>query len=120
MPRKRRLDRYPGRFQVSNLTDEDDVRILTQECPERRCEGQADIGSHLHLVDATEIVLHGVFGGHDVHFLGVDLHQRRVKRSRLTGTRGAGDQAHAVRIANGFEEAGLRFRFHAELLEVEL
>src|SRR5690606_2572745 len=61
----------------------------------------------------------GVLGGHDVDLRGVDLGQCRVERGRLTGARGAGDQHHAVRVHDRRHEVALRFRLHAELLEVE-
>ena len=48
------LDRDLGRFEVTNLTDHDDVRILTQERLERRCEGQADFRIDVDLVDARQ------------------------------------------------------------------
>src|SRR5690606_32724495 len=88
---ERRLDGDGSRFQVTDLTDHDDVRVLAQEGAQRRGEVQTDLGSDLHLVDAVQVVLDRVLGGHDVDLRGVDLGQGGVERGRLTRTGRAGD-----------------------------
>ena len=113
------LDGDAARFQVANFADHDHVRILTQECLERRGEGHPDFRTHLHLIDAEEIILDGILGGHDIRVAGIDLRQRRVEGGRLAGTRGAGHEHHAVRIRNGLHELALGARLDAEFLEVE-
>ena len=63
---ERGLDGDAARLDVPNLTDHDDVRILPQERLERLGEGHADLGPHEHLIDAVDVVLDRVLGGHDV------------------------------------------------------
>ena len=60
------LNRNLSRLEVSNLTDKNDVRILTKEGPQGGAEVQTDVVVHLHLIDAEEVVLHGILGGGDV------------------------------------------------------
>ena len=77
------LDRDAARFKVSNFADHDDVGVLAQKGLERRGEGHADFCAYLHLIDAVEVVLDGIFGGHDVRVAGVDLGECRIQRRRL-------------------------------------
>ena len=59
---------YPDfrRFEVADLADENDIGVLAEEGAQRGGEVQADLLLHLHLVDATELKLDGIFRGHDV------------------------------------------------------
>src|SRR5262249_16060692 len=50
------------------------------------------------LRDAADLVFDGIFNGDELVFVALDLIQRRVKRSRFTGTGRAGYQHHAVRL----------------------
>src|SRR6185312_7251926 len=113
------LDRDAAGFEISNLTDHDDVRILAQEGFQRRGEAHADLGAYLNLIDAVKVVLDGVFGGHDVDIDRVHLGQRGIQRSRLTRTGWSRDEHHAVRILNRFHQLALCTRLDAEGLEIE-
>ena len=64
--RQRGLDGNLRGLEVSNLTDHDDVGVLTQERAQCRGEVQADVFVHLHLVDADEVELDRILGGADV------------------------------------------------------
>ena len=90
------LDRDLRGFQVADLTDHDHVRILAQECFQRRCEGQADLRVHVDLVDAGQVDLRRVFRGRNVPVLGIEDVQAGVQRHGLTGAGRAGNQDHAV------------------------
>ena len=65
-----------------------------------RGERQADAVAHLHLVDARQVELDRVLGGHDVHAGLVELRERRVERVGLAAAGRAGDEHHAPRLAN--------------------
>ena len=90
------LDCDLGRVPVANLTDENDVRRLTQHRPENRGKRQADLGAHLALVQAREVIFHRILGGDDLFVRAVQFLQRRVQRGGLSRPRRAGDQKHAV------------------------
>ena len=66
MAGERGLDGDAAGLQVADLADHDDVRVLPQERLQRRGEGQPDLGPHLHLVDAHQVVLDRVLRRHDV------------------------------------------------------
>src|SRR5688500_16205535 len=59
------LDRDLRGLEVADLTDEDDVRILTQERAKSSGKVQADLLLHLDLIDPFEIELDRIFGRHD-------------------------------------------------------
>ena len=116
---ERRLDRDAAGFEISNLTDHDDVRILPQERLQRRGEGHADLVAHQDLIDAEHVVLDGIFRRHDVDVDQIDLRQRRVKRRRFAGAGWAGDEHHAVWVHHRFHQVLLGAGLDAELLEIE-
>ena len=58
-------------FKIADFTNQNDVRILTQERTKSRGEVQSDLFLHLHLVYARQIELDWIFGGHDVRIDGV-------------------------------------------------
>ncbi len=119
MAGQRRLDRDLRRLEVANLANEDDVRVLTQEGPQRRCEIEADVLPHLDLVHADEVELHRILGGHDVGLGGVDLGDGRVERIRLAAAGRPGDEHHAPRLADGGLQLRQRLGVEAELRHVE-
>jgi len=59
-------------LEVAGLTDEDHVGVLAEEGPERGGERPADALVDLDLVDALQVVLDRILGGHDVHVRRVD------------------------------------------------
>src|SRR5215208_2053361 len=89
MSGQRRFDAGPGRLAVPYLPDHHHVGVSTQDAPEARREGQADLGVDLYLVDAAHAVLNGVLYGDDVLLWSVELFQGGVERCRLPATRRA-------------------------------
>ena len=55
-----------GRLQVARLADEDHVGVLPQEGAEDPGERPPDVFADLDLVDALQVVLDRILGGHDV------------------------------------------------------
>src|SRR5207253_5556013 len=109
-----------GGFEVAGFADEDDVGVLAEEGAEGGGEGAADFVVDLDLVDALEVVLDGVLGGHDVDIGGVDGMDGGVEGGGLAGAGGAGDEDHAVGGAEGLLEVLEGPGVEAELGEVEL
>ena len=84
-----RLERGVQRIDVSNLTDEQDVRILSQHAPQRLRKA-VGIGAHLALVDAALDVavqeLDRIFDRDDVGVpVLVDVMKHRRQRRRFSG-----------------------------------
>ena len=96
------LHRDGRRFVISHLTDEDDVRVLTQERAQGGIKRQPDVRSHVDLGEPLEAVFHRILGGHQVDVFLVQLVEDRVERGRLTGTRRPGDEDHPVRVHDRF------------------
>src|SRR5581483_5427075 len=119
MSGERRLDRDLRRFEVADLADEDDVRILPEKGAQRRREVQADRLLHLHLIDARQVELDRILRGHDVHFRRVHLRECGVERVRLPRSRRTGDEHHAPRLEDRLLELRERLRLEAELRHVE-
>ena len=84
--RERRVDGDFGRLAVADFADHDDVRVLTQERAQGAGEVHADLGLHLHLVDARHVVFDRVLGRHDADVDLVHLAEERVERRGLAGT----------------------------------
>src|SRR4029079_17848613 len=103
-----------------NFTDEDDVRVVTQDRAKRSGERQTDLRVYLNLVDAFELIFDRVFGGDDLGGFVFDLDQRAVERRGFTGARRASDEHDAVRHANQLAELGMQIRLHANSLERKL
>ena len=61
-----RLDPDRGRLPVADLTDEDDVRVGTEDGAQGAGEGQAGLVVDLHLVHARELVLDRVLDRDEV------------------------------------------------------
>ena len=87
MARERSLDGNARRLEISDLADHDDVRILTEERPERGRERHSDFRSHEHLIDSEQVVLDWIFRRHDVDVDVVHLRERRVQRRRFSRAR---------------------------------
>ncbi|MNN45353.1 hypothetical protein D3C81_1596830 [compost metagenome] len=77
------LDGHLGGFQVADLADHDDVRVLPQQGAHAAGEGQVDVVLHLHLVEGRLDHLDRVFDGADVHLLGRQLFERGVEGGGL-------------------------------------
>src|SRR5262249_40036433 len=109
-----------GRLQVANLTDQDDIRVLPQDRPQRGCKGQLNISIDRALADAIDFVLDGVFRRDDFVLNGVQLAEGRVERCRLARTSRPGDQDDAVGLVNQLAEAGQHGRLQTDLFQVEV
>jgi len=59
------IDGNGGCFQIADFSDHDHIRCLTENGTQGGCEGQAYRFADLHLVDAGQQILHGVFDGDD-------------------------------------------------------
>ena len=92
----RSLDGDGCGFAVTNLTDHDNIRVLTKDGTKAVGEGQLRFNVDLHLVDALDIGFHRVFNGNDVDGVVIQFAQSSVQCGGLTGTGGAGDQHDAV------------------------
>ena len=85
---------------VADLTEHDDVRVLTQQRAQRAGEGKAGLVVGLELINAGHGILDGVLHGRDVDRLVVDLVERGVERGRFTTAGRPGDEHDAVGLVD--------------------
>ena len=56
-----------GSLQVTDLAQQDDIGILTDNSPEPSCKGQTDLAVDLHLADTGDLVFYGVLNSDDIN-----------------------------------------------------
>ena len=106
-------------FAVADLSDEDDVRVLSQDVPQSRGEGQTALGIHGDLVDAGELVLDRVLDGNDLLAWVVELAEGGVERGRFARTGRTRHQHQPVRLGDeGVDHVAKRL-VHAQRLEIK-
>src|SRR5690606_15717002 len=81
-----------GRFQVTDLTHHDHVRVLAKEGAQRLGKVQTLLGVDVHLVDTFQVDFDRVFGRGNVPFHGVQDIEAGIEGYRLTRAGRAGDQ----------------------------
>ena len=92
------LYRDAGGLLVTDLTDHDDIRVLTEDGTQCRREGEVCLGVDLYLVDTVDIRLDRIFDGDDVHVFFVQLAQCGIQSGGLTTSGRSGYQDDTVRI----------------------
>ena len=102
---ERRVDGDLRGLRVADFADENLVGIVTQNGAQAAGEGEALFLVDGNLRDAANLVLDRIFDGDDLVFVALDLVERGVERRGLAGAGGAGDQHHAVGLANIAAEA---------------
>ena len=114
------VDGDVGGFKVADFTDHDDVRRLTEHGSQSVGERHLDDRVHLDLVDAAQLVFHGVLHRDDLAVRLVDRVQEGVQTGRLAGTGRACDEEDAVRHGDDAVDLLLVVGVEAELRDVEL
>ena len=102
MARVGQLDGQLGGVLVAHLTDHDHVGVVAEDGAQGALQRQ--LVGQLDLADAGDDVLHRVLDREHVHLRGDHVGQRRDERSGLARARGAGQDHHAVRAADGLVE----------------
>src|SRR6056297_2815672 len=77
------LHRDLRRLEVADLADHHDVGVLAEDGPQAARKRHADLGVHLRLADAVDVVLDRVLDRHDVAAGLVDALEARVERRGL-------------------------------------
>ena len=93
-----------GGFQVTNLTDHNNIRVLTQEGSECGSKRQTLFFIDVDLVDARQVNLGRIFCRRNVHIFRVQNTQAGIERNGFARTCRTGNQHHAVRAVDGFQQ----------------
>ena len=96
MPGQRSLDGHFRGFQIADLADHDDVRILPHQRPHAVGEAEVDVVLYLHLVERRLDHFDRVLDGAHIDLGRRQLLQRRIQRRRLARPGRPGDQDDAV------------------------
>ena len=102
-------------FQISNFTDQHNIRIVSEDTSQTCCKGQSDLGMHLNLVDTLELILDRILGGDDLRVFTLDFIQRAVECRCLSSTRRPRHQQDAVRKSDKFPEGLVNIGGHADV-----
>ena len=96
VPGQRRLHGDLRCFSVTNLADEDAVRVVPQDRSQAFGKGESLAFIDRNLQDARQLVLHRVFDRDDLLEAGVDLRQHGIHGRGLAAPGRPRDQQHAV------------------------
>ena len=87
-----------GGLLVTDLTDHDDIRVLSQNGTQCRREGEVCLGVDLYLVDTVNIGLDRILNGDDVHVFFIQFAQCGIQRGGLSASGRSGYQNNSVWI----------------------
>ena len=87
-----------GGFEIADLADHDDVRVLAHQRADAFGKAELDVRLHLHLVEAGVDELDRILDRADVDLRCRQLLEARIQRRGLAGAGRAGHQHDAVRL----------------------
>ena len=96
MAGQRRLNGHLCRFQIADLANHDDIRVLPQQGAYSGRETDLDVVLYLHLIESRFDHFDRIFDRADVDLIRRKLLERRVEGRRLTGARWPGDEYDSV------------------------
>src|SRR5205823_12689094 len=120
MTRHRGADRDVCGFDVANLTNHHNVRVLPQNVTETFGKGQIDLWLHVNLRHARQPIFHWLFDGDDAALNGIDAAQEAIKRRRFSATSRAGEKNDSVRLREQMANDLLLLFAQIEPIEPEL
>ena len=120
MPRLRGLDGDVGSLQIPDLSNHDDVGVLTQKRAQCCRKSQTCFFVDIDLVHAGQVDFRGVFCGRNIDTLAVEHIQAAVQRNGFSRPCRARHQDHAVGSANGAHEAAFLIHLVTQGLNAQL
>ena len=114
MPGKTRLDRNFSGFEITDLADHHNVRILAQDRPQSSRECHLHLGVDLRLPDAIDEIFNRVFNCHYVAAVIIDARKRCIQSRGLARAGRSCHQNNAVRFVNQIIHQRLGLIVHAE------
>ena len=108
-----------GRLPVANLPHHDDVWRLPQHGAQRRGKGHARLAAHGHLVDAGQLIFHGILDGDDLAVGLVEVVQAGVEGRCFARAGRAGHEHDAVGQGQQPSEPLLVVAVQAEFCQAE-
>ena len=114
-----RLDCNFSSLEVSNLSDHDYIRVLTEERSQRRRKGQSRFRVHLNLVYSVKVDFNRVLGGGDIGLVVIKEAETRIKRNGLSRAGRSGYQDKSLRAVERVKVFLFLDIIEAELVDIE-
>ncbi len=105
---------------ITDFTDQNDIRGLSQHCPDNCLEGHPNVCSYFTLVHTWEVIFDRIFGCDDLPVWPIQLIQHGVQGGRFTRTRRPGNQEDTVRPADQTVEFSIVFLVKTEVADRNL
>ena len=106
-------------FKIADFTNHDDIRVLPQNRSQRFGKTQVNLGIHLGLAHAGQLVFNRVFNRQNILRAGVQPFERGIQRRGLAGACRSGDQNNAVRLQHQAFKTAQHFALHTHSFEVQ-
>ena len=86
------------RLCVSDLTNHDDIRVLSQNRTQCRRKGKLCLDIGLYLIDSVDVRLNRVLDSDNVYIFFVQLTESRIQCGGLTTSRRSCNQNNSIRV----------------------
>ncbi len=83
--------RFRG-FEVADFADHDDIWVMAQKRSQSGGKRQLDLGVHLHLGNARQLIFHRIFDGENVQVWLVDFVEAGIQRGGFSKSQWARHQ----------------------------
>ena len=119
MPGKGGVDGDIGGLIIADFTDKNDVGILTNDGSEGGSERVTSVFGDLGLDDSLERILDRILDGDDFRSGTIEGREERVERRRFSGSRRAGIEYHAVRLADLLHDLLICQSAETEIVDID-
>ena len=115
VPSQRGINRDFSCLLITNFSDHNDIRRLTQHRAQRCRKGHPHIASDLHLIHSRHLILNRILDSDNFTIGMVNAVQSRIKRGGFTRTRWSSHQEHTVWHRDNTLKSGLVIAEEPEL-----
>ena len=120
VPGQSTLDRDFSGFKVADFTDQNLVRVVSEDRPQHIRKRHIDIRIDWYLNEPLDVVLDGVFRRNNFCLDIIQFVQGGIQRCRFPGTRRARHKDDPIRLAEVDTKTRERCGIHADLIQVQL
>ena len=107
-----------GRFNVTNLTDHNYIRVLAQNAAQSVGKGQPCFIIDGYLIDAFNSIFDRIFNRNDVFIRIVDISERRIQRCRFTAAGGTCNKYDAIGRVEQTDIQLLIIRCESQIIDI--
>ena len=107
------------RLCITCFSNQNNIRILSQQCPQSTLKGQSRHGIDLHLIHTFDILLHRILNGCDVHLTFCQRFQNHIQGCCFTATGRPSNINDTMRHLHHTAHFRIIIRIHAVLLFIQ-